>query len=317
MWRRLAARSTVWEATCGTAAKPPVPREAAIDFRQARHRNIRADIVFSGSVATQISLKRLIAGVCLLAATLALLLIAESAIGGAAKIIGSRDNPKPSCPTPNKDVYPAAKQCLGVNTVTAFQTKAGGKGGISKVPGDGAIVAWSVDLSRPSESEVNFFEDAFGGESTARLSILKAQGKGRYTLTKQSPKVELTASAGKQPIFTLKNPLKVKKGLTVALTTQTWIANFAHDGKLTSSGDRWRASRLQKRCGDDPQKSAQENEDDIFKSKPHTRKGSTRTYGCIYDSARVLYSAYFAPEKKKDGGGGGKGGGGNEPGQNG
>ena len=221
--------------------------------------------------------------------------------------------------TLKKDVYPASKQCFGVNTVTVFQTKAAGKGGTSKVPANGAIVAWSVDLAKPSEEEVNFFDDAFGGGSTARLSILKAQGKGRYTLTKQSPRVDLTAAAGREPIFTLKKPLKVKKGLTVALTTETWLANFAHDGKLTSSGDRWRASRLKKRCGDDPQKSPQENEDDIFKSKPHTKKGSTRTYGCIYDSARVLYSAYFAPDKKKDGGGkgNGDGGGNNDPGQNG
>ena len=259
--------------------------------------------MFSGSVTTQISPKRLLAGACMLASLLALLFVAESAIGGAAKIIGSRDNPKPSCPTPDKDTYPAAKQCLGVNTVTAFQTKAGGKGGTSKVPGDGSIVAWSVDLAKPSEDEVSFFDKAFGGGPSARLSILKPKGKGRYKLTKQSPRVDLSASAGRQPIFTLNKPLKVKKGLTVALTTQTWIANFAHDGKLSSSGDRWRASRLKKRCGDDPQKSPQENEDDIFKSKPHTKKGTVRTYGCIYDSARVLYTAYFAPEKKRDGGG--------------
>jgi hypothetical protein len=271
--------------------------------------------VFSGSVASQISPKRLIAAACALGALAFCLLIADFAVGGAAKVIGSKDDPKPSCPTPDKDTYPAAKQCLGVNTVTAFQTKAAGKGGTSKVPADGAIVAWSVDLAKPSDEEVNFFKDAFGGGSTARLSILKAQGKGRYSLTKQSPRVDLMASAGREPIFTLKKPLNVKKGLTVALTTETWLANFAHDGKLTSSGDRWRASRLKKRCGDDPQKSAQENE--IFKSKPHTKKGSTRTYGCIYDSARVLYSAYFAPDKKKGGGGGGGKNDGKDPGQNG
>jgi hypothetical protein len=273
--------------------------------------------VFSGSVASQISPKRLITAACALGALAFCLLIADFAVGGAAKVIGSKDDPKPSCPTPDKDTYPAAKQCLGVNTVTAFQTKAAGKGGTSKVPADGAIVAWSVDLAKPSDEEVNFFKDAFGGGSTARLSILKAQGKGRYSLTKQSPRVDLMASAGREPIFTLKKPLNVKKGLTVALTTETWLANFAHDGKLTSSGDRWRASRLKKRCGDDPQKSAQENEDDIFKSKPHTKKGSTRTYGCIYDSARVLYSAYFAPDKKKGGGGGGGKNDGKDPGQNG
>lgn len=295
-----------------------------IDFWAVRNRNNRAKVVFSSTVASLISPKRLAAAVLTLAALAACLLVADLASGGAAKVIGSRDNPKPSCPTPNKNVYPAAKQCLGVNTVTAFQSKADGKGGISKVPANGSIVAWSVDLARPSESEVNFFTDAFDGPTSARIAILRQQNKGRFKLTKQSPKVELTSVAGREPIYTLKKPLKVKKGLIVALTTNSWIANFAHDGKLTSAGDRWRASRLKKRCGDDPQKSPAENEDDLFKSKPHTKKGSSRTYGCIYDSARLLYSAYFATEKKKGGNGGGKGGDGkgngggkNDAGQNG
>ena len=287
-----------------------------IDFGPARHRNNRAKTVFSSTVASLISPKRLAAAALTLAVLAACLLVADLASGGAAKIIGSRDNPKPSCPTPKKDVYPASKQCLGVNTVTGFQSKAGGKGGVSKVRADGSIVAWSVDLAKPNESEVNFFTDAFGGAPTARIAILKQQAKGRFTLTKQSPKVELTSAAGREPIYTLKKPLKVKKGLIVALTTNTWIANFAHDGKLTSSGDRWRASRLKKRCGDDPQKSNKENEEDLFKSKPHTKKGSSRTYGCIYDTSRILYSAYFAPDKKKGGGGGGKDGGGNGGGKN-
>ena len=245
----------------------------------------------------------------MVAVLLGALVWSAGALGGSAKVIGSRDNPKPSCPTPGKDGYPPKDLCLGVNTVTAFQTKSDGKGGVSTISKDGSIVAWSVDIARPSDSEEKFFTDSFGGGTSARLSILKPQGKGRYKLTKSSPSVDLSDMAGRKPVITLKKPLKVKKGLIVALTTKTWIANFAHDGNLTASGDRWRASRLKSRCGDDPQKSKDENEQDIFKSKPHTKKGSSRIYGCIYESARVLYSAYLAPDDGGKKGGGKKGGG--------
>ena len=282
--------------------------------------------MFSSTVASLISPKRLAAAALALAVLAACLLVADLASGGAAKIIGSRDNPKPSCPTPNKPIeeVPAAKRCNAINKVTAFQTKAGGRSGVSKVPTDGSIVAWSVDLGAPRTKpfsdgrppELEFFEKAFDGASTARLAVLKAQGKGKYKLTKQSPTVSLAKSAGEHPIFTLEKPLRVKKGLTVALTTKTWVANFAHDGGgLTASGDRWRASRQKDRCGDDPQKSEKENRDDLFASKPHSKPGSAKTYGCIYTTARVLYTAYLAPDKDK--GGGGDGGGDKDPGQNG
>lgn len=244
-------------------------------------------------------------------ALVALLLVAafvgvsgvDSAKGGAAKIFGNvkGKSPKPSCPTPDKDTFPSKDLCLTYASVTGFQTSANGKKGIFKVPSSGSIVAWSVDLARPSKDEKKAFDGLFDGGPSARLSVLKKKGKGNFKLVKQSPTIDLKGAYGEKPIITLKKPLRVKKGLIVALTSSTWVPNFAHDGKLGSSTDKWRASRGKKKCGDDPDKSSNENRDDLLKSRSQEDKGSTRGYGCTYGAARILYWAYFAPDKKAGG----------------
>ncbi len=206
--------------------------------------------------------------------------------------------PKPSCPEPKKSPFPSSKLCRVINTVTGFQTTANGRKGIFKVPSAGHLVAWSVDLSRPNSDERDVYEGLFDAAPSARIGVLKKASKSKFTLAKQSPEVPLDNYYGQKPIFTLNKPLKVKKGQTIALTTPNWVPNFAHDGKLGSQTDKWRASRSKRKCGDDPNKSDNENRDDIIASKPHDDKGSKRTYGCTYTEGRLLYWAYFVPNKK-------------------
>ncbi len=95
---------------------------------------------------------------------------------------------------------------------TAFQTVADGKGSPFKVPSDGRLVAWSVGLGSLTNSAIEQANGNYGGEPTARISVLKPKGKGKYKLTKQSPKVKLGSKLGTTPIITLGKPLKVKKG---------------------------------------------------------------------------------------------------------
>ena len=95
----------------------------------------------------------------------------------------------------------------------------------------------------------------------------------------------------------------MQKKAVVGLTTQNWASNFAHDGRLTENGDKWRASRSRRKCGDDPNKSNKENRADLRESKPHKKVGTTRTYGCTYDEGRILYKAYFVPARSGDGSG--------------
>ncbi len=218
---------------------------------------------------------------CLLAllgfATVAALSVRD-ADAKSAKIIGkTKKTPDPACP----------KSCNVAGSVTGFQTVADGQKGVSKVPSGGHIVAWTVHLGEPNKSDQtafdSFFPDnKFKGKASARISILKPKKKGKYKLVKQTPPVALSTKLGSDPIFTLRKPLKVKKGLRVAITTVTWGPYFA--AGLPSNDNKWRASRDDGTCNQDAKK-----------AKPQQKKGSTRQYGCQFKGERLLYWAYFVP----------------------
>jgi hypothetical protein len=199
-----------------------------------------------------------------------------------AKVLGAtKSNPSPLCP----------KNCRATGSVTGFGVAADGRRGLYKVPADGHLVAWSVELSKPTSSQLSGFgeifkDKKFGTAPIAKIAVLKKKGKGsRYTLGKQSPAVELDASLGDKPIFTLSKPMKVQEGRVVALTLPTW-APLYRDG-LNTSKNAWKASRKSDSC----------SAEDVPKAKPHLRKKTTRTYGCKLSGERILYWAYFVPKK--------------------
>jgi len=209
------------------------------------------------------------------------------------KILGhTKKTPKPSCPTPEQTPFPPRKGCQVFGEVTGFQIRANGKRGLMKAPADGKIVAWSVDLARPDPAERKFFSEvlgdrAFNGAPTARLSILTRAKKRKFRLRAQSPTQNLKSLLDRRHYFTLNNPISVKKGWIAALTSQTWVPNFAHN---LPGDDLWRASREPGRCDAPPQANLTE------RSRPHLGVGSTRTYGCSYNDARLLYWAYFVKD---------------------
>jgi hypothetical protein len=241
-----------------------------------------------------------------------------SASGVAATVIGeTAKTPKPSCPTPKKESdpnfqAPPYKQCQGVGELTGLQVRAAGKTNPYKVPADGRIVAWQIDLARPSEEETAFFEDAPAGgpsveegvgwgEPSARLSVLKKKKQQRFKLVKQTRKVALDSRLGSDPIFTLGKPLRVKAGLFVAITTGNWFPALAHDEPVTSAdGDQWLASRGAEHCGFAPAGASDEQriaalQDALERSKPHQKKGTVRPYKCRYTASRLLYRAFMIP----------------------
>ena len=242
-----------------------------------------------------------LAGAAAVLCTLIALVLAATAPGKAADILGNvGGKAPPSCPTPKSGSSATdPKFCQAIASVTGFQMVGHGKRAALKVPKDGRIVAWSVDISEPSADEQNSFISTFKfGQPTARIAVLKPGSKSKFRLAKQSPKVDLTAELGTKPIFTLKSPLRVKKGSVIAISTANWIPNLAHDGALTANGDKWRASRSRKKCGTDPNKTPAENKADILASKPQKKVGTTRTYGCTYTASRLLYQAYYVPNGK-------------------
>lgn len=214
-----------------------------------------------------------------------------------AKLIGPlEDRAKPTCPA----------NCNAFGHVTGFQVRTANQSSVHRVRKDGKIVAWSVELgSINKEKTLNFFEselsddtfDRYGGDPVANLAVLNKKGKGKYKLAKQSPIVELKNHLGSKPIFTLKKPLKVKKGQILALTTPTWVTNFAikrTNGKALGANTKWRASRRPNRCEPD----GKDIRNLTSRSKPQVKKGNTRRYGCVYTNAEILFWGYLAPDRK-------------------
>jgi hypothetical protein len=243
----------------------------------------------AGSNRSRAALAAAGAFACLVGGVLALGSPGEAGGAKATEIGKTKKAPPPSCPTPSGD-FPARKGCQVLGEVTGFQARANGRDGLMKAPADGKIVAWSVDLSRPNKDEQRFFarklgDRAFNGEPSARLSLITRSKKRRYRLRAKSPAVKLGSLMGRRQYFTLNKPINVKRGWIAALTTQTWIPNFAHD---LPGDDLWRASRTAKRC--EGKRNLTE------RSRPHLDVGTTRVYSCGYEDARLLYWAYFVAD---------------------
>lgn len=186
---------------------------------------------------------------------------------------------------------PAARcpeQCLGVATVTGFQTTLAGMSAPYRVPFDGEITAWKLGLGKPSRSQREFFETRFGDRPTAGLAVLKkvrVDGKVRYLLRKRSPIEGLNRVLGTVASFKLKNPIRVNRGNLIALTVPTWAPAMAMPDGITATSDAWRTSRSARTCS---------QQISTKTSRPQQKIGSKRPYGCLFDNARLLYRVKVA-----------------------
>jgi hypothetical protein len=199
-------------------------------------------------------------------------------------VLGAATPATPSCPT----------NCQAVGKTTGFQTNITGAKNPFVVTTRGRLVAWSIKTGAPStkpnpnndnQSDYDFFSKTFGGPPKARIAVLKPimksirEGKPIYKLKSQSPVEDLSAFLGQTTTFTLDIPLRVKPNNVVALTVPTWAPAFA----INQSADtKWAASRKKGKCNATA---------DILAGTPQDALGTQRSYGCIYNTARLLYSA--------------------------
>jgi hypothetical protein len=175
----------------------------------------------------------------------------------------------PSCP---------GSPCLAVSRTTGFQVKVGATNSVLAAPRSGTVVAWTVMLGKPNATQIKFFNANEGGVAEAGIAILRPQPKPNltYKLIAQSPPVKLQPYFGKTAQFPLESTLAVKKGDVVALTVPSWAPTLALGfGKDTS----WRASRSKSQCSSTGTQTA------------HTQIGSSVQYFCLYQTARLTYSA--------------------------
>jgi hypothetical protein len=223
------------------------------------------------------------------AAIVAVVAVLAAVIGtaGAAPrviVLGAATPAAPSCPT----------NCQAVGKTTGFQTNITGAKNPFVSAVRGRIVAWSIKTGAPStkpnpqnnnQSDYDFFSKTFGGPPRARIAVLKPimksirAGKPIYKLKSQSPVEDLSGFLGQTTTFTLDTPLRVKPNNVVALTVPTWVPAFA----INQSADtKWVASRKKGKCN---------NTEDILAGTPQDALGTQRSYGCVYNTARLLYSA--------------------------
>jgi hypothetical protein len=175
----------------------------------------------------------------------------------------------PSCP---------GSPCLAVSRTTGFQVKVGKVNSLLVAPRSGTVVAWTILLGKPNASQIKFFNANEGGVAEAGIAILRPQPKPNLTwkLVSQSPLIKLQPYFGKTVQFPLETTLPVKKGDVVALTVPSWAPALALGfGKDTS----WRASRPKTQCSSTSSQTT------------HTQIGTAVQYFCLYQTARLTYSA--------------------------
>jgi hypothetical protein len=168
--------------------------------------------------------------------------------------------------------------CLAISRTTGFQTKVGAVNNPLVIPHNGRIVAWTIDLGRPTTTQTKFFDENEGGVAQAGIGILQPDKSPAltYKLIAESPVVKIQPYFGLNVQLGLEKTLKVKAGDVVALTVPTWAPSLALGFEKTTS---WRASRESKACSVTNTETAQ------------AELKSTATYSCQYLTARLAYSA--------------------------
>lgn len=173
------------------------------------------------------------------------------------------------------------RDCEAIGRVSGFQTSHRGRRNLYRAPARGKVIAWSIKLARPTRTQINFFNDFYGGPPSASVSVLRPDGDGRYTVSGISPAERLDNFLGQEPIFVLERPLTVRRSYIVALNTTTWAPAFSTGLPRET---RWRASRPRDGC------------DDVQRRAAHVQRGTSRLWGCAYRTARLMYRAYWIAE---------------------
>jgi hypothetical protein len=176
------------------------------------------------------------------------------------------------------------KDCFVLDQVTGYQASIGKIKNPYTVKRKGRITAFTIALGKPNKTQTASFAQRYGTTPQARISILQVPKKGRdLKLTAQSEVINLAPYLGSTPTFALERSLPITQKSIVALTIPTWAPALAVKQPRTVN---WRASRASGTCNDYSQLAAQQT------------LNSIRTFGCLYRTARVLYSATFVPDPK-------------------
>jgi hypothetical protein len=172
----------------------------------------------------------------------------------------------PSCPD---------SPCLAISRTIGYQAKVGTARGLMTIPKDGRIVSWTVQLGKPGQKQIDFFNQKLGGEASAQIAVLRFGHKLRARVVALGEVQKLTPYFGQTVEFPLEKTIPVKKGWVLGLSVPTWAPALA----VNLGGDTsWRASRKKGTCEDTQTQTA-------------APVGGVPQFYCLYRTARVTYSA--------------------------
>jgi hypothetical protein len=219
--------------------------------------------------------------------TLALAAVLALPPSASARIIelgGTADAASLNCPGTTE------APCVAAVRMTGYQGRAsGGPKNPYYIRRDGRLVAFTVQLAKPTAEEIEFFDTNFGTPSTARISVMR-RGTTRKTrldhrLITQSDRFNLTPYFGSRPTFVFDDPIPVKEGNWIALTVSTWAPLLATNLARTNW---WRSSRPKGSC-EPPRSLRQFALEDLRE---------VAKFGCTYHGARLLYTATYVPSNR-------------------
>jgi hypothetical protein len=196
--------------------------------------------------------------------------------------LGSNADPaaKSACPADPCEVFASS---------TGYMARTGATRNPYVIRRAGRIVAFTVQLGKLEDNQVDFFNQSFYGPPSVRISILRKgdtrQTRLNHRLLRQSELYQVRRYLGSDPTFALDEPLAVSRGHIVAMTTPTWVPAFVSGLPKTNW---WRSSRARRQCGSD----------DVRQRAAQDRPGSVRTYGCTYFRARLQYTVTYIPDPR-------------------
>lgn len=221
--------------------------------------------------------RRLAATLLLLASLLAVLTSALWGTGAMATsattvvLGGTSTMPDPSCPE---------DPCQAIGSVTGFQVSTNQSSLPFLVKRSGRVTSWSLTLSQPTNQQRSFFNGFFGMPPEAGLAILRripGTTPPRYELRRKGSIHVLSAYLGQTVEFGAS--IRVEPGDIVGISIPTWAPAFAEGLPAENA---WRASRMPGKCT---------NTTDVRQGEPQEKLNSRATYGCLYKTARLLYTA--------------------------
>lgn len=203
--------------------------------------------------------------------------------------------PNASCPAPPS----SPGQCFVIARATGITMQIGSHHSPFRAHVFGNVVAFTLNLSKPSTTEIDYFRTTFGAPKTAntpggddpqvRLAVLKPlHTKQRFELERQSDVYDVNNYLGSTVTIALRAPLRMKKDELLGLTVPTWLPALGHP---LDSKQAWRASFRDSECNPPAGK--------LRPPRAHQKVGTYKQYGCFFRFERLLYSATFVKDPAK------------------